>query len=39
MLDLTLPYICHIEYANADANIVEDVIRVFLVQLDEWGSK
>ena len=40
--DLTLPYFCHIEYANAEANIVEDAIRVFLVQLvDEglfWGE-
>ena len=40
--DLTLPYLCHIEYTNAEANIVEDAIRVLLVQLiDEglfWGE-
>ena len=40
--DLTLPYLCYIEYANAEANIVEDAIRVLLVQLvDEglfWGE-
>jgi hypothetical protein len=40
--DLALPYFCHIKHANAEADIVEDAIRVFLVQLvDEglfWGE-
>jgi hypothetical protein len=29
--DRTLPYLCHIEHANAEADIVEDAVRVFLV--------
>ncbi len=40
--DFTLPYLCQVEYANTEANIVEDAVRVFLVELvDEglfWGK-
>jgi hypothetical protein len=39
--DFTLSYLCHIEHANTEANIVEDAVCVFLVELvDEslfWG--
>ena len=40
--DLTLPYLRHVEYADAEADVVKDAIRVFLVQfIDEglfWGE-
>ena len=38
---LTLPHLshlCHIEHANAEANIVEDAIRVFLDEGPFWGE-
>ena len=35
--DLTLPYLRDVEYADAEADIVEDAIRVFLVQLVDEG--
>jgi hypothetical protein len=40
--DFTLSYLCHVEHADAEANIVEDAVCVFLVELvDEslfWGE-
>jgi hypothetical protein len=39
--DFALSYLCHIEHANTESNIVEDAVRVFFVELvDEslfWG--
>jgi len=35
--DFTLSYLCHIEHANAQADIVEDAVRVFLVELVDEG--
>jgi hypothetical protein len=39
--DFTLSYLCHIKHANTEANIVEDAVCVFPVELvDEslfWG--
>ena len=31
--NITLPYLRHIKYADADTNVVEGVIHVFLVQV------
>lgn len=40
--DFTLSYLCHVENANTEADIVEDAVCVFLVELvDEslfWGQ-
>ena len=40
--NFTLPYLRNVEHADTEADIVEDAIRVFLVQLvDEglfWGE-
>jgi len=31
--DFTLSYLCHIEHANTEANVVEDAVCVLLVEL------
>ena len=35
--NFTLPYLRHVEYADTETDIVEDAIRVFLVQLVDEG--